>query len=530
MLQKSPNRESALPESVTIENAAFQSEFEIKFSTDDAGLRRVLAFAPLRGCAPSRARTLTTHYFDTEDGRLLRRGISLRLRVPMRGESVMTFKAPARGGRSFLERLEVARPAPEGRFDLHAFDETTRAMIEDATGGLDLVERYSTVFKRRLLTLNMGRSEIEIALDAGHFLIGQVRAPLFEVEFELKAGERADAIDLARRVGLDAGLRLETVSKSQRCALMAGLHVPQSYSPPGEAIHDGLSLDTMIVQILSDCLRHFVAHIQPFRDEQSPRSVHQMRVALRRMRAVLKTFARSVPEASFRAFADRARDIAKGLGPARDCDAFRQLAFEEALAHPRHPDDVANLNMALAAERTRAYEAASALLESPSVLTFILDLQAYVSRRGWRGEATDARFLEFSLPAAPFARQALDALLRKARKNGKNLLTRTDEERHELRIVLKSLRYNCDFFAGIFAAPTQAKIFISSLGRLQDLLGSFNDLAGAEAMMDRLARTGPAFPRAAGFILGWYACQGDQADRQIASAWRDLKQTEPFWT
>jgi inorganic triphosphatase YgiF len=101
----------------------------------------------------------------------------------MRGESVMTFKAPARGGRSFLERLEVARPAPEGRFDLHAFDETTRAMIEDATGGLDLVERYSTVFKRRLLTLNMGRSEIEIALDAGHFLIGQVRAPLFEVEF-----------------------------------------------------------------------------------------------------------------------------------------------------------------------------------------------------------------------------------------------------------------------------------------------------------------------------------------------------------
>jgi hypothetical protein len=65
---------------------------------------------------------------------------------------------------------------------------------------------------------------------------------------------------------------------------------------------------------------------------------------------------------------------------------------------------------------------------------------------------------------------------------------------------------------------------------LQDLLGSFNDLAGAEAMMDRLARTGPAFPRAAGFILGWYACQGDQADRQIASAWRDLKQTEPFWT
>ena len=78
MLQKSPNRESALPESVTIENAAFQSEFEIKFSTDDAGLRRVLAFAPLRGCTPSRARTLTTHYFDTEDGRLLRRGISLR--------------------------------------------------------------------------------------------------------------------------------------------------------------------------------------------------------------------------------------------------------------------------------------------------------------------------------------------------------------------------------------------------------------------------------------------------------------------
>jgi inorganic triphosphatase YgiF len=523
-LQSSPYNPIALAPAEALVNA----EFELKFTTDAAGIGRVLSLKVLEENVFSRKQRVRTTYYDTPDGRLLQLGMSLRIRQSGRKRPVQTFKAPTLNSSSALERVEIEVPAGPNGLDLKSFDPLVQEIIGKATHGAPLEERYKTDFHRRATLALLDRSHIEIAIDAGHFLANGQLHPLHEVEFELKSGERAEAIGFAKDIALAAGLRLEFVSKAERCALFAGMIIPDTRS--GRAILSGLSLDASIVVILSESLQHFLDYIRPFRDERSPHSIHQMRVGLRRLRAALKMLGKAFPETTLISFGDRARILATGLGEARDCDAFQELAFGESLAHRSRPTDSEHLKTGLETLRAEAYENASALIESGETLSFILDMQAYLARRGWRSEAIDAHFPILSGPAETFARDVLADLFKRVRKRGKGLLQRSDEERHEFRITLKNLRYNASFLAPLFDAPKIMKLWLSELGQLQDLLGLQNDLANAQIMLERISTfTKEPFPKAAGFVLGWHACQSDAADKRIDKAWKKLKAHKTFW-
>jgi inorganic triphosphatase YgiF len=509
--------------------AAHAAEFELKFTTDAAGLRRIPQLACLGGHTFSRARHLVTVYYDTSHGLLLQNGMSLRLRKMARGRGVMTFKAPELQSSSAFLRREVEVPAGPNGFDLASFDLEIQELVKKATRGAPLIERYATDFRRKTIEVNTGRSTIEIAIDSGTFLAGHKTQPLHEVEIELKSGTGADAIEWAKKIALDAKLKLETISKAERCAVLAGLAIPTRRAKP-EELTSGTPLDKAIATILSDCLQHYVDYLHPFREERSPHSVHQMRVGLRRLRAALKIFSKSFPERDFRLFADRARVLATGLGDARDCDAFHQLAFGEALSNPSRPADAEILKTGLEALRAESYVKASSLIESDTNLTFILDLQSFILQRAWRVAATDVDFAMLAQPAENYARDILDLLMQRARKRGKDLLQRSDEDRHEFRIALKNLRYNAAMFGPLFGAVKSRKSWMADLAELQEILGLQNDLANAQMMLERIKPFAPGdFSRSAGFVIGWHACQSAEADKRLEKTWKQLKAHKIFW-
>jgi CHAD domain-containing protein len=319
------------------------------------------------------------------------------------------------------------------------------------------------------------------------------------------------------------------VSKAERCALLAGLTIPTRHGKR-DGIHTGTPLDKAIAIILSECLQHYLAYIHPFREEKSPHSVHQMRVGLRRLRAALKIFSKSFPESGFRNFADRARVLATGLGDARDCDAFRQLSFGEALAHRNRPADAKTLQDGLDKFRSESYAKASELIDSETNLTFILDLEAFILQRAWRANGTDAHFASLAQPAEDYARSVLDLLMQRARKRGKDLLQRSDEERHDFRIALKNLRYNAALFGTLFGSGKTRKSWMADLTDLQEILGLQNDLANAEIMLERIkACTSGDFSRSAGFVIGWHACTSHSADRRLEKVWKQFRAHKAFW-
>jgi inorganic triphosphatase YgiF len=504
-------------------------EFELKLVTDVAGLRRLPHLSCLAGSTLSRAQRLQTIYYDTAQGHLLQNGMSLRLRKLPRGRSYMTFKGPAPNSDSFFTRTEIEVPAGPNGFDITAFDSDIQNLILKSSHHLELIERYATDFRRKTIDIKTERCAIEVAADSGHFIAGGKDYPLYEIEIELKSGEPSEAIELAKKIAIEGRFQLETISKADRCALLAGLSLPQIEKPRDELSKDS-TLDSAIAQILSEALHHYLDYVHPFRENQSPLAIHQMRVGLRRLRAALKSCARLFPETSFRAFADRAGLIASGLGDARDCDAFEQLSFGEALAHHNRPDDAEILKRALTGLRSDAYERASLLIESEINLTFILDMQGFILQRAWRSEANDASFTTLSAPAIYSARDILNNLLLRAIKRGKDIINKSDEDRHEFRIALKNLRYNAGLFGSLFGSTKSRKGWMTDLANLQEILGHHNDLANVQIMLERIKPFAEGnFTQSAGFITGWHACNSQRADQKLQKTWKRLKDQKPFW-
>jgi CHAD domain-containing protein len=107
------------------------------------------------------------------------------------------------------------------------------------------------------------------------------------------------------------------------------------------------------------------------------------------------------------------------------------------------------------------------------------------------------------------------------------------DERHQVRIALKRLRYGIDFFADLFPRKRLAR-FREAATRMQERLGHLNDVAVAGRLarelvgtLDPGARAGPAL--GGGLLVGWYAHQVDGLEPETLEAWKAFKKLEPFW-
>lgn len=506
-------------------------EFEIKFSVDHVATDRIFKLKLLDRPSFGRAQRVQTVYFDTAENHLFNAGITLRWRKLGSRKPVMTFKVAGSPTASLFERTEIEVPAGQNGIDLALFGTDISNHVLKVTDGSELLPRYQTSFKRIVTEIRSSQSAFEVAIDEGQFIDSDQAWPLHELELELKSGSPNDMLDFAKVLAIKAGLRLETTSKSERCFILAGVQKQKRYKEEKQRIHPEMQLDAVIVGILAEGMRHFTDHIQPFRDEADARSVHQMRVGLRRLRTALKAFDKAFPQASFAHFSARARELASGLGLARECDAFKELVFTQPLAHRNCPDDAKYLEASLISLRTQAYAGAMDVINGLGTTLFILDLQSYIARRGWRSEITDLALATLTETADRFAKRTLDDLLAKAKKRGKALIEKSDEERHEFRIALKKLRYNAQFFAPLFKNAKLYRNWSDNLVPLQNSLGISNDLAGAQEMLNRLsAQELGDFSCSTGFILGWFSSQTETADAKIDKQWKKFRKMQKFWS
>jgi inorganic triphosphatase YgiF len=84
-----------------------------------------------------------------------------------------------------------------------------------------LIELFRTDFTRTLWQVSVDGSEVEAAIDQGNVLAevnGELRrAPISEIELELKSGDEAALRALAAHLGQEiTGLAPDNISKAQR--------------------------------------------------------------------------------------------------------------------------------------------------------------------------------------------------------------------------------------------------------------------------------------------------------------------------
>ena len=506
-------------------------ELEIKLSTDSAGLKAAFE-APVLGGAPGKApaaRSLVSTYFDTPDRALNKRRIALRVRRSGRNAPIIGVKWPPKASGEAFSRGEVEARSPSGELDLSLLGAEIAAELSQIIGERGLEPQFETRVKRRTRLLTAGATQIEIAFDEGEIRAGERRAHVAEVELELKSGDAVELYDFALRAVEAAPLRLDVASKSERGFRLVDGSVATPVKARDPSFPPGANIDDAIVSVIENTLAHFLANLASLRESDDPESIHQLRVALRRMRSALGMFNRLIPCAEFDAFRAEAKRIATALGPARECDAFSDLLA----AGPRQVSSggsvFAAIDAALAKRRQTLYAEARDLIDAKETAAFALQLQAFLSRRGWRNAASQGS-PSLTAPVTQFSSQTLNRLRKRVLKRGKKLVSLPDDKRHQVRIALKNLRYAAEFFGGLYGEPGNCRSYLRAVSRLQDILGAHNDAAGAQTLLDALgARAEAETAFAAGVVLGWCERHAEIAETELDEAWRRFKRLGAFW-
>lgn len=214
-------------------------------------------------------------------------------------------------------------------------------------------------------------------------------------------------------------------------------------------------------------------HYEPgTRTGEDPEDLHQMRVAVRRLRAVLKSAPGSVPECPW--LRAELGWLGGALGPVRDLDVLIDRLRAETDDFPDDERAVATTLLdGLVAERLIARERLTSALNSPRYRTLLTHLaQAANSEL----DSAEPQTEPLDLVRAPYRklRRAVQALPADPH----------DEQLHRLRILGKRLRYAAELVRPM--AGKQLKDLVRATKELQEVLGEHQDACVAEQEVRRL--------------------------------------------
>jgi len=487
----------------------------------DAATFKALAAHPLLGGpAPLRRSRQDIVHYDTEAGDLNRHGLALALRRA-RARAVLSFAAPDGGF-----EVKAAGEAPE----IALLPTAARAHLARAAGRKALRPWFSLHIRRAVRLLSVEGVMIEAAFEEGEIVAGPQTSELREITLTLRAGEPAGLYRLGLGLLDVAPLSLGVRDKVERGFALAqgGAAAAARAQAPGFGAE--ATLDAALAVLLRQGLTHFLRCWPALDGANAAEAVHQIRVALRRMRSLLAVLRKAFPAAEIDYLRAESKRIADAFGQARDWRVFSDMVAAGPALRLPGASGVAEL-IALAGARAEAGRAEGVVtLAAAATTKFALALHLYICARGWRNAAGEAELRALGEPAADFAAVALERLFRRVKRRARGFEALAPEARHEMRIALKQMRYGVDFFGPLFRPGSAVAAFADAAAELQDLLGVANDAAVASHLVASIDRAGkPDLAFAAGAVIGWCERGGLVDEAALRRSWKALRRARRFW-
>ena len=501
------------------------TEIELKLlvaAKDLPRLRDVLATLAAAG-RPRRQRLLS-HYFDTPTLQVRDKGAALRVRK-VGGQWVQTLKAGGGVSAAMHQRGEwetlVNKPFPDlGRLAAAFPGEKTLARFLKKLPASHAIQRvFSTDFHRDIFDFTLpDGSQVEAAVDEGEVRLGKTGTPIAELELELKSGDPLTVLELARRVLIEVPLRIGVVTKAQRgYSLLEGGNVSPPRHAADLALRPALPVDEVFARIFAECFDHLLDNTEAVIEQRDPEYLHQMRVAIRRLRGALAVFGDVVPRVVFAGLAHALQQVGQALGEARNWDVLRHETLP-ACAAAKKTGMSSALEEQLRAHAQGAAVQARRLTASRTFTDIMLRTAIFISGHRWRVAAGESAAAALAEPIGVFARRTIVTRHKQLKKRVALALPGQAESLHAARIAAKKLRYTLEFFASLF--PEKAvRNHLRHLADLQDILGTINDAATA---IDLLARMVEPSPHLLPEVAQWEAALTARSRRgqaQFAKAW-----------
>lgn len=480
-------------------------EREVKLSVPEGFRRPPLGGLRAVSAGPATSRRYTTAYHDSGDLVLAAWGCSLRFR----SAEGWTVKLPALPDGQALARPEHTFEGPPDTPPAQAL-----ALVAGYLRGRAVVPvaRARTTRRSQRLAGADGRPVLEVVDDTVTPLDGSAARRLRQLEVELLDPSAEDALETVLRRLRRAGARAGDPRTKYEWLLADRRPVPEVVVPH-------LDRTARLSDAITATIGHSVSRLlhadAATRAGDDPEAVHDARVAARRLRSDLRSFA-DVLEADWSAHLRAELEWAgDALGAVRDPEvlALRLEADAQRLSDPAAALRVVDV---LRADRAAARSALSEVMSGARYLA-LLDALVHAARAPLFRIPADVPALDLLAPAVDRAWRRLRKAERAAEREP------TDDTLHRLRIRAKQARYAAESLTPLLGKQTAR--FARRAMRLQDVLGRHQDAVVASVWLRERAVDADAF--VAGELAGIELAARQRAREEWPDAWQALRQVRP---
>jgi CHAD domain-containing protein len=523
----SPSTHAAIPEQSGHKNGR---EVEWQLACTDLGsVRRWLAdHGTIDGLVlePRSTLQILDTYLDTDDWRFHRAGFALRIRSES-GKSEATLKSLHSASAEVADRRELSETLEnsESGSIRHSIG-PVGSRVHAVSGARALLPLFEVRTARQRFAIHRqdeAEQLGEIALDETVISRpqGEPQSSMQRVEVETLKEERESLQSLVKTLRSDCALEIASETKYSQGLRSVGL-VPGSapeFAPT--AVDASMTLVEVALANLRRYLSAWHLHEPGARLGDDPQELHNLRVAGRRLDAILRQFHSSLPE-SFLGIRQTLKTVLSALGHARDLDvALSELETFGRELPKSDRDSVEPLRQHLASEHGRARTRMLTVLDSIRVQKSMHELRSLLSAPSVVSAQSPP---ELALNAAP---ELIKRRYRKLRKSA-DLLTPDSAVRayHEVRGQVKKFRYALEAVDVIYGKPADA--MLRALRRWQENLGVQQDAAVASNRLKALAGAPPkGIPPETLFLMGrlaeHYAAAGARARKHCAKGYRKVR-------
>jgi triphosphatase len=465
-------------------------------------------------------------YLDTDDWRIHRAGFALRIRSGS-GKPEATLKSLHSASAQAADRRELSETLENA--DSESIRQLTGPVgmrvhaVSGARALLPLFEVHTSRQRFAIRREDEAQPLGEIALDQTVIAHprGEPRTSMQRVEVEALTEAHEQLQALVKTLRSDCALETASDTKYSQGLKSVGLAPGAAPSFAPTAVDASMTVAEVALANLRRYLSDWHQHEPGARLGDDPEELHDLRVAGRRLEAILSQFASYVPAPILR-IRPTLKTVLRALGHARDLDvALIELeAFGRGLPKAER-ESLEPLKRHLVSEGRRARARMLRVLDSVRVQKNLQELTSLLTAPS---AASQPPSPELVLHAAP---KLIRRRYRKLRKGAERLAPNSSMEAyHKVRGRLKKLRYALEAVAVIYGKPADA--MLRTMRRWQEKLGVQQDAAVASRRLKALASAPPkGIPPETLFLMGrlteQYASAAMRARKLSARGYRKVR-------
>ena len=276
-------------------------------------------------------------------------------------------------------------------------------------------------------------------------------------------------------------------------------------------------------EIVWECINQLQLNQHVVLQTSDIEGVHQMRIALRRLRSAFSLFKLILGHKKCAFILSELKWLSDILGKARDIDVLLAQTIPTITNQLKQHQGLLILEQLALKKQRKVYDYIRETLLSQRYNCLLLTICSWLENEKWKETKKHYKLITV-------AARTLNKFHKQLLRHNDNLTDMPPEYRHATRISSKKLRYAAEFFMSLYPSKDCAK-FIKILVQVQECLGQINDIIVAEKLLDELNSPQPDAQSEEAIQL-FKQCNASSATRNIDKInpiWKRLTTTKPFW-